>query len=64
MAGYHGYKAGSTYTCVDSYPDTVHGGHADKNGYLFYTVESRCGTLKCPPYVEGRELVCVVCSKE
>nr|XP_034318265.1 short-chain collagen C4-like [Crassostrea gigas] len=64
MAGYHGYKAGSTYTCVDSHPDTVHGGHADKNGYLFYPVEARCGTLKCPPYVEGREVVCVVCSKE
>uniref|UniRef100_K1RJ29 Short-chain collagen C4 n=1 Tax=Magallana gigas TaxID=29159 RepID=K1RJ29_MAGGI len=64
MAGYHGYKAGSTYTCVDSHPDTVQGGHANKNGYLFYTVEARCGTLKCPPYVEGREVVCVVCSKE
>ncbi|XP_011447000.3 uncharacterized protein [Magallana gigas] len=64
MAGYHGQKAGSTYTCVDSHPDTVHGGHANKNGYLFYPVEARCGTLKCPPYVEGREVVCVVCSKE
>ena len=64
MAGYHAQKAGTMYSCVDSDPDTVHGGHTNKNGYLFYLVEARCGTLKCPPYVEGRELVCVVCSKK
>ena len=64
MAGKPGYKAGSMYTCVDGHPDTVHGGSANGNGYLFYIVEARCGSLKCPPYVNGRELVCVVCSKE
>ena len=64
MAGRHLHAAGTKYTCVDSHPDTLHGGHIDKDGYLFYLVEARCGSLKCPPYVEGRELVCVVCSKE
>nr|XP_011421552.2 uncharacterized protein LOC105324200 [Crassostrea gigas] len=64
MAGYHDHQAGTMYTCVDEHPDTLHGGHADKNGRLFYQAEARCGSLKCPPYVEGRELVCVVCSKE
>nr|XP_022303121.1 uncharacterized protein LOC111110801 [Crassostrea virginica] len=64
MAGYHGFAAGTMYTCVDSHPDTLHGGRSDKNGYLFYPVEGQCGSLKCPPYVEGRELTCVVCSKE
>ena len=64
MAGYYGQKAGSMYTCVDGNPDTLHGGKADKNGRLFYLVEARCGSLKCPPYVEGREIVCAVCSKE
>ncbi|XP_052702879.1 uncharacterized protein LOC128179484 [Crassostrea angulata] len=64
MAGHYGYSAGSVYTCVDNHPDTLHGGRADKNGYLFHQVEARCGSLKCPPYVEGRELVCAVCSKE
>ncbi|XP_078329456.1 uncharacterized protein LOC144617616 [Crassostrea virginica] len=54
MAGYHGHAAGTMYTCVDSHPDTLHGGQTDKNGYLFYMVEARCGSLKCPPYVEGR----------
>ncbi|XP_061177857.1 uncharacterized protein LOC133186638 [Saccostrea echinata] len=64
MAGYHDHAAGTTYTCLDQNPDTLHGGHATKHGYLFFFVEGRCGSLKCPPYVEGRELVCAVCSKK
>ncbi|XP_062599822.1 uncharacterized protein LOC134261396 isoform X2 [Saccostrea cucullata] len=64
MAGRYDHTAATTYKCVDKNPDTLHGGHLDKNGYLFYHVEARCGSLKCPPYVEGRELVCAVCSKE
>lgn len=46
MAGHHGHTAGSTYTCVDEHPDTVPGCHANTDGYLYYTVEARCGTLK------------------
>ncbi|XP_061178359.1 uncharacterized protein LOC133187000 [Saccostrea echinata] len=64
MAGYRNHAAGSTYKCVDKNPDTLHGGKADKDGYLFYFVEGRCGSLKCPPYVEGRELVCAVGTKK
>lgn len=64
MAGYFGHNAGTAYTCVDSDPDTLQGGHTVNNGYLFYMVEAMCGSLKCPPYVNGREIVCVVCSLE
>nr|XP_011423386.2 short-chain collagen C4 [Crassostrea gigas] len=64
MAGYYDHPAGSIYTCVDEHPDTLYGGHTNKNGYHFHSIEARCGSLKCPPYVEGREIVCVVCSKE
>lgn len=65
MAGYHGHYAGTSYTCIDKDPESLHGGgNVNSNGYLFYLVEARCGSLKCPPYVEGRELVCVVCSLE
>lgn len=64
MAGYHYHPAGTMYTCIDEQPDTLHGGHASKDGRLFYSVEARCGSLKCPPYVEGRELICAVCSKK
>ncbi|XP_078330748.1 uncharacterized protein LOC144624691 [Crassostrea virginica] len=64
MAGHHNHDAGTMYSCVDSHPDALHGGHTNKDGKLFYLVEARCGSLKCPPYVEGRELVCAVCSKK
>eukprot|EP00105_Crassostrea_gigas_P017690 XP_011435563.2 PREDICTED: uncharacterized protein LOC105334004 [Crassostrea gigas] len=64
MAGYYTNSAGSKFTCIDANPDTLHGGHASTDGYLFYLVEAQCGSLKCPPYVNGRVLVCVVCSKE
>ncbi|XP_062573103.1 short-chain collagen C4-like [Saccostrea cucullata] len=62
MAGYYGHNAGTMYTCIDENPDTVFGGHSNHNGYLFYAVEAQCGSLKCPPYVQGRELTCAVCS--
>ncbi|XP_062603270.1 short-chain collagen C4-like [Saccostrea cucullata] len=64
MAGYRDHAAGTTYNCVDENPDTLHGGKATTHGYLLYLVEGRCGSLKCPPYVEGREIVCAVCSKK
>lgn len=64
MAGKYDHPAGTSFTCVDSHPDTLHGGSKSKEGYLLYPVEATCGSLKCPPYLEGRELVCVVCSQE
>ncbi|KAJ8308028.1 hypothetical protein KUTeg_012902 [Tegillarca granosa] len=64
MAGYHGNSHGPTeYICVDAKPETVHGGRAMQDGRLLYPVEAKCGSLKCPPYVNNRELTCVVCSR-
>lgn len=63
MAGYSGHQSGTTYTCVDSEPEAISGGRADYNGRLLYSVESRCGSLNCPPYVEGREVTCAVCTR-
>ena len=63
VAGYYGRTSASEYVCLDDYPETIPGGHANQDGKLFYMVEGRCGSLLCPPYVEGRELTCVVCSK-
>ena len=51
------------YACMDGAPEALTGGAKDENGALFYPVEARCGSLPCPPYSEGRELTCVVCSK-
>ena len=67
---YHGYLMTArynhprrNYVCMDQHPDVILGGAADINGALFYNIESRCGSLHCPNYVDGRELTCVVCTK-
>lgn len=64
MAGYYNHNARTTYKCVDKDPESLQGGHSNNNGYLFLFMEGRCGSLKCTSYVEGREIVCAVCSLE
>ncbi|KAK3086324.1 hypothetical protein FSP39_016845 [Pinctada imbricata] len=50
------------YICVDSNPDR---GHSSRSQHFrLFDVEARCGTLKCPPYVDGQEITCVVCSSQ
>lgn len=62
MSGH--YKHSTTdYYCVDKNPENLPDGKNDHNGRLLYFVEARCGSLRCPPYVDGRELQCVVCTK-
>ena len=64
VAGRSIHAAATEYVCLDDNPDIIPGGHANEDGALFYVVEGRCRPLLCPPYVEGRELTCVVCSKQ
>ncbi|XP_052782666.1 uncharacterized protein LOC128218931 isoform X1 [Mya arenaria] len=67
---YEGYLAAgsistsgpSEYVCLDGKPEILYGGGTNANGKLFYIAEARCGSLRCPPYVNGRELTCVVCT--
>lgn len=63
MSGYYAHKRASDYFCIDMEPEDAKGGEKNENGYVLYFVESRCGSLSCPPYVNGRELPCVVCTK-
>jgi len=53
----------SQFTCVDIGFKSVVGSAANHNGFLFYFVEGRCGSLPCPPYDDTRELSCAVCTK-
>ncbi|KAH3825723.1 hypothetical protein DPMN_127604 [Dreissena polymorpha] len=62
MGEYHGSQ-GKGYVRMDKNAEALHSSYANLNGALFFNVEGRCGTLKCPPYIEGAELACVVCSK-
>ena len=63
MSGRYNHKSSSDYYCIDAAAESLPGGFENKNGYLLFFVESRCGSLACPPYVEGREMTCAVCSK-
>ena len=60
MAGHHNHKAGTQYTCVDKSLEQIPGSGVDSSGYLFYTVEAKCGYFfPC----SDKELSCVVCTK-
>ena len=57
------HKKSRNFICVDAVAEGVPGTKADLDGALLYLVEGICGALPCPPYVNGRELACVVCTK-
>ena len=63
MAGHHGHKPATQFTCVDESVEQIRGSGTNGLGYQFYTVEAQyeCGAnfLPCSP----SELTCVVCTK-
>ncbi|KAL3881105.1 hypothetical protein ACJMK2_027567 [Sinanodonta woodiana] len=63
MAGHYSFKAANEFICVDEAPEADPAGYRSEGGRWFYHVEAICGSLPCPPYVNGRELTCAVCSK-
>ena len=55
----------SNFVCVSR--DMQGLAHAERNdngeaGQL-HVVEAKCGTLPCPPFAQGQDVSCVVCSK-
>ncbi|CAH1793193.1 unnamed protein product [Owenia fusiformis] len=63
VAEHYSHPSNKEFVCMDDAPEALTGGHENRNGALFYSVQSVCGSLPCPKYVNGRELTCVVCSK-
>ncbi|CAI9737344.1 Hypothetical predicted protein [Octopus vulgaris] len=63
MASRYIAKGRLEYVCVDYAPEADPAGYRNEEGALLYFVQAACGSLPCPPYVNGRELTCVVCSK-
>ena len=55
--------AGSEYICVADGMESVDGGSNSRQGALLVVVEAVCGSLKCPPYMDGYEIACVLCTK-
>ena len=69
---YHGYlmtehwnhKKHQNFICVDWDAESVPGSQSSHNGALLHVVQAHCGYFsKCPPYYQGRELTCAVCTK-
>ena len=50
------------YVCVDKDAEPLDSSTSDKNGALFYPVRTTCGSLRCPPYKNHTEMMCVVCT--
>ena len=64
MAGKYDQNGATDYYCIDKDPENVPDQTDKDNGHLLYFVEARCGSsLRCPPYINGRELHCAVCTK-
>ena len=62
MAGANTHKSTKPYLCIDDTPKVVPGSDTQQNDGGFYLVETQCPSLQCEPFVQGRELRCVVCT--
>lgn len=65
MANHHGYYA-TEFICVDHEAEGIPRTGHDNDPSLLYMAEGVCsgngGGLPCPPYIDGHEVTCVVCS--
>jgi len=63
MGERNSHASSKEFICMDGNPESLTGTYTDRNGALFHFQRSVCGSLPCPPYIDGRELTCVVCTK-
>ncbi|XP_061169515.1 uncharacterized protein LOC133178858 [Saccostrea echinata] len=62
MSGPIGYSP-KEIICLNEHPEFVVGGGDNDNGNLLFAIKAVCGSLECPPYVNGKLLTCVVCTQ-
>ena len=53
----------TAYVCVDHDADSVPGSAAALDSSYMIFVEVTCDGVPCPPYTNGREVACTVCTK-
>ncbi len=63
MADRYGHKGGEVPVCVDVNAESVPGSDGVHDDSLLYFLEARCEGIRCPPYSDGAEITCVVCTK-
>ncbi|CAC5404802.1 unnamed protein product [Mytilus coruscus] len=51
------------FICMDGDAKPLDERSSNENGALFYPIRAKCGSLRCPPYKDGTEVLCTVCTK-
>ena len=52
------------FICLDDDVEpTTHSSPGADHGAVLYPAQAICGSLPCLPYVEGKDVLCVVCSR-
>ena len=59
----HAREHSTDYLCIDDTPQVIPESQGEQGGGQLYLVEGQCPSLQCGPYVGGREIRCVVCTK-
>ena len=67
---YYGYLMTDKYShssrvpvCVDVNAESVAGSAVQNGRSLLYFLETTCTGIRCPPYSNGAEIACAVCTK-
>ena len=64
MSEYYSHKGRTMYVCVDKDAQPLPGlGASDGDALMYHTTVSCNNGIPCPPYVRGKDLACVVCTK-
>ena len=50
------------YVCIDKDADSIDSDTSNQISALFNAVRTTCGSLRCPPYKNHTEMLCVVCT--
>ena len=63
MAGHPTHASASEFICVDRSRGYIEATQGSQNGRLLYYTAVHCASLSCPPFVDGKIVLCAVCSK-
>ncbi|XP_063398943.1 short-chain collagen C4-like [Mytilus trossulus] len=51
------------FACVDRNAEPLDNKNGNEDGAVFYPLRTKCGSLRCPPYTNEADVLCVVCTK-
>jgi hypothetical protein len=62
-ADYHAPRGSRSPICIDVNSESIPGSTGTATKSLLYFYETTCTGIDCPPYSDGAETTCVVCTK-